>query len=68
MLHVQNVHLGSWGTGGYLISLLTIGLFRWTKIIVHVQNVHIGIGGDLHRVRQAGAGGWSWNAVREKYC
>ena len=47
MLHVQNVHLGSWGTGGYLISLLTIGLFRWTKIIVHVQNVHLGIGGDL---------------------
>jgi len=21
-----------------------------------------------HCVRQAGAGGWSWSAVREKYC
>ena len=21
-----------------------------------------------HRVRQAGAGGWSWSGVREKYC
>jgi len=23
---------------------------------------------DSHCVRQAGAGGWSWSAVREKYC
>ena len=22
---------------------------------------------DVHCVRQAGAGGWSWNGVREKY-
>ena len=22
----------------------------------------------FHCVRQAGAGGWSWSAVREKYC
>ena len=23
---------------------------------------------DSHRVRLAGAGGWSWSSVREKYC
>jgi len=23
---------------------------------------------DTHCVRQAGAGGWSWSAVREKHC
>jgi len=23
---------------------------------------------NIHCVRQAGAGGWSWNSVREKYC
>ena len=22
----------------------------------------------IHRVRQAGAGGWSWSGVREKHC
>ena len=23
---------------------------------------------DIHCVRQAGAGGWSWSGVREKHC
>ena len=23
---------------------------------------------NIHCVRQAGAGGWSWNGVKEKYC
>ena len=39
-----------------------------TQILLIIQNSVQLVIEYIHRVRQAGAGGWSWSCVREKYC
>ena len=49
-------------------------LLSWSKFLVtNVSGLHFQVSGHkcewtTHCVRQAGVGGWSWNAVRKKYC
>ena len=38
-----------------------------TSCPVHQLSL-VGTKNSIHRVRQAGTGGWSWNAVRGKHC
>ena len=40
----------------------------WIYMVATPMGAIAGTGAYIHCVRQAGAVGWSWSAVREKHC
>ena len=45
-----------------------VGGLEWVIIIFNSFILYSIDKEHIHCVRQTGAGGWSWNSVREKYC